>query len=102
LLERAVDERLRHGLEPGDLNASKHRVEFLSNLVRRVFSASDEAEEQIDVGLEKTQAVDSLHEVCFGPAAEFVSDDQGLDVFDDRLARMLLAQPRANDPRAAK
>src|SRR5262245_49836432 len=102
LLKRVVNERLCHHLEPRDLNASEHRVEFLPDLVRWMFSAANEPEKQIDVRFEKAEAVDGLHQIGFGPAAEFVRDNQGFNVLDQRLSRMLLAQPRADDPRASK
>ena len=41
-------------------------------------------------------------EIGLRPAAEFVGDDQGLNVLNERFIRMMLAQPRPNDPRAAK
>jgi hypothetical protein len=43
-----------------------------------------------------------LHQVRFRPAAEFVRNNQGLDVLDERLLGMMLAQPRPDNPRAAK
>src|SRR5262245_55930142 len=100
LLKRAVGERLCHHFEPRNLNASEHRVELLPYLVRGMFSAADEPKKQIDVRFQKAEAVDGLHEIGFRPAAEFVRDNQSLNVLDERLARMLLAQPRPDDPRA--
>ena len=91
-----------HVFEPRNLNAPKHRVEFLPDFVCRMLSAANETEEEINVGFEKTQAIDGLHEISLGPAAEFVRDNQGLDVLDDRLTRVMLAQPRADNPRASK
>jgi hypothetical protein len=97
---RLFPHRARQLSRDGQLDAVVHRIDFERDLGFRIFARPGEPDHEVDVGLEKTQAVSGLHEVCVGRSAPFVHTNQRVDAVGEILLRAVCAKPLADDFRA--
>jgi hypothetical protein len=92
-----LEHRQRQFLRAWHLNSMVGVVELDSDVRRRPFSFPHLAQEQIDVEVQKAQAVGSLNQVRLGPASIFVNPDQCFYMASEGIAGALEAEPFADN-----